>query len=222
MHENIFKTPTADFAAGQPTPPYTFEMHRDVTSSFQYAGIAMNTLELSMAPNQDLRGSANVIGKSTTIINKTSPSFVSSPSFPFSFDTCSIAIGGSATALIEALTISVDNQLEGVPALNASTAIAKLRRSGAQKVAISGTLDFADLTEYANFVNQTEQAMNVTFTKANSFMLEVKVPKFVYTAFPVNIGGRGRTTVGFTGKAAYHTGSATAITVELTSTNSGF
>lgn len=221
LNKNIFKTPTADFASGQPTPPYTFEVYRDVTSAQQISGVVMTSLELSMKPNQELRGKVGIIGKNMLNIAKTTPTYISSPSFPFSFDTCSLALGSSATALIEALTISIDNQLEGISALNASTAIAKVRRSGPQTVNISGTLDFSDITEFNNFLNQTEQSLQATFTKANSFMVAVIVPRMVYTAFPVSVGDKGRTTVGFSGKGRYHTGSATAIAIELTTTSSG-
>lgn len=222
LFSNVFKTPTADFGTGQPVPPYTFEVFRDVTSSFQFAGVVMNTLQLSVQPNQELRASVGVIGKSETVIAKTAPSFVSSPVEPFAFDTCSISIAGAATALIESLTIDIDGQITGIPALNASTAVAKIRRSGPQMVGISGTIDFADITEYLNFKNQTEQAMVINFTKANSFGLKISLPRVVYTAFPVAMGGRDRVTVSFTGKGRYHTGSLTAIEFQLTTTSSGF
>lgn len=222
LYNNVFKTPTADFGTGQPVAPYTFEVFRDVTSSFQYAGVVMNTFQLSVQPNQELRCSVGVIGKSTSVVNKTSPTFVSSPVEPFSFDTCSISIAGAATALIESFTLNVDGQIQGVPALNATTAVAKIRRSGPQLVSISGMMDFADLTEYSNFLNQTEQAFVLNFTKANSFSLKISLPRVVYTAFPVAMGGRERVTVSFTGKARYHTGSATAVEFALTTTTSNF
>lgn len=222
LYTNTFKTPTADFASEQPVAPYTFEVFRDVTSSFQYAGVCMNTLEFNVEPNNVLRCSAGVVGKVSSIVAKSTPSFVSSPTFPFAFDTCSISLGGAGTTLMEALTISIDGQIEGIPALNASTAVAKIRRTGPQIVGISGTVDFANLTEYNNFLNQTEQQMIVYFTQTASFSLKIDIPRMVYTAFPVAMGGRERTTVSFTGKARYHTGSATAIDVRLTNTSSGF
>ena len=222
LHNNIFRTPTADFASGQPVPGYTFEVFRDVTSSFQFAGVVMNTLQLSVQPNQELRCSVGVIGKSTSVINKTSPSFVSSPVEPFAFDTCSISIAGAGTALIESFTLDIDGQIQGIPALNASTSIAKIRRGGPQMVGISGTIDFDNLTEYNNFLNQTEQAFVLNFTKSNSFNLKISLPRVVYTAFPIAMGGRDRITANFTGKCRYHTGSATAVEFQLTTTSSGF
>lgn len=222
MYANKFTTPIADYASGLPTMPFTFEVYRDTTSSFLFSGAVMNSLQFEVAPNQELRATINCIAKSVAVSSKTSPTFVSSPVEPFAFDTCSISIGGTGTALVEALTININNQLEGIPALNATTAVAKIRRTGPQMVTISGTMDFSNLTEFNNFINQTEQAISVHFTRNNSFQMTVDLPRVVYTAFPVSMGGKERMTVSFEGKGRYQTASKTAISVILTTTTSGF
>lgn len=221
MQVNRFKTPTADYASGLPTMPFTFEVYRDTTSSFLFSGAVMNSLQFEVAPNQELRATINCIAKSVAVSSKTSPTFVSSPVEPFAFDTCSISIGGAGTALVEALTVNINNQLEGIPALNATTAVAKIRRTGPQQVNISGTMDFSNLTEFNNFINQTEQAFDINFTRG-AFELRMILPRVVYTAFPVSMGGRERMTVSFEGKGRYHTGSATAVDIRVTTTSSGF
>lgn len=222
MTTNTFKTPTSDYASGQPTMPFTFEMYRDTTSSFLYSGVVMNTLQLEIAPNQALKATVNCIAKGVSISSKTAPTFVSSPVQPFAFDTCSVSIGGAGTALIESLTVNINNQLDGIPALNATTDVAKIRRTGPQMVNISGTADFNNLTEFNNFLNQTEQAFSINFTRANSFSMLIQLPRVVYTAYPVAMGGKERMTVSFEGKGRYHTGSATAIDIRVTTTTSGF
>lgn len=221
LYTNTFKTPSADWASGQPVAPYTVEVFRDVTSSHRYGGAVFTTLELNAAPNQDLRATVGLLAKTTSIVAKSSPSFVTSPLEPFTFDTCSVSIGGAGSALIEALTISVDGQVEGIPALNATNEIAKIRRSGPQMVNISGTIDFNDLTEYNNFVSQAEQAFVFNFTKASSFSCRIDLPRVVYTAFPMGMPGKERLTVAFEGKARYKTTSATAIQIDVTTTSSG-
>ena len=218
-----FWTPTADFSTGACAgSPLTFEVFRDVTSSVQYSGCVVNQLTLGFAPNQDIRCTAAVIGKSSTVIAATTPTFPGSPAQPFTFDSCSLQLAGAATARIEALQIVVDNQLEGIPALNNSTAIAKILRRGPQMLNITGTIDFADLTEYLDFINQTERQLIAHVTKSSSFSMTVDIPRMVYTAFPGQIGGRERITVDFEGKGYYHTGSATAINVQLTTVKSDY
>ncbi len=218
-----FYSPTADFATGVAAgQPYTLELFRDVSSSHRYAGAMVNQLTFGFAPNQDVRISAGIIAKAATLLSKTTASFPGSPVKPFTFDTASIQLGGAANARFEALQIEVDNQLEGIPALNASTAVAKILRRGPQMVNISGTLDFPDVAEYQQFVNQTEQSLVVHAFKANSFALLIDIPRMVFTAFPTGVPGRERLTADFEAKGFFHSGSANAIEVQLTTTKSDY
>lgn len=213
---------TTDFSTDVPTQPYTVEIFRDVTSSHRYSGAIVSRLGLEVQPNQDLRLTAGLIAKSTSIIAKTTPTFPTSPTFPFAFDTASITLAGTATALIERFTLTIDSQLEGVATLNNTTTVAKIRRRSAQSVAISGVMDFNDLTEYNNFVSQSEQALTLNLFRASSFNCTITVPRFVYTAYPATTPGRERLTVSFDGKARYHSGSGTALAIALTTTKSNF
>lgn len=211
-----------DFSSEVPVQPYTLEINRDVTSSFQYTGVVVDALSMTFEPNNAVMCEATVIGRGSRVIAKTTATFPGSPAKPFTFDTVSLSVGGNATALIETLTVEIANNLEGIGALNLSTDIAKVRRNNHQMVNVRGTMDFTNVTEYMNFVNQTEQQFILSVTKANSFMMVIDMPRVVYTAFPVSIPGRERITVDFEGKAQYHTGSANAIKVSLTTVSSSF
>lgn len=223
LYTTRFVTPKSDFsAADTPMQPFTFEVHRDVTSSFRYAGMCVNKLTMSLAPNQDLRLSASLLGKSVANIAKSTPTFPGSPANPFSFETASISIAGAGNAKIEAFSVSIDNQLDGIPALNASNNIIRVRRRGPQMLRISGTFDFQDITEYLDFINQTERALTVSLTRTNSFQFVIDIPRFVYRTFPVGIPGRDRLTVQFEGMPRYLSSSGTAIDFRLTSTKSDY
>jgi hypothetical protein len=219
----IFRTPTADFATGVAAgQPYTLEIFRDVTSSHRYAGAVVNNLGISFQPNQDVRVSVGIIAKTNDIIAKSTPTFPGSPVKPLTFDTASISLGGSATARLEALNFAIDNQLEGIAVLNGTTQIAKVLRRGPQKITMSGTLDFPDITEYLDFLNQTERSIKVSVTAASSFQLIVDVPRMIYTGFPMGMSGRERLTAGFEARGFYHSGSATGIQISLTTTKSDY
>ena len=211
-----------NFSTACPVTPYTFEIFRDVTSSHQYRGCALSRLQLSIAPNQPLRASGSYIGRSSVVIAKTTATFPGSPVLPFTFDTASVSVGGSANARMESFNLTIDNGFEGIPTLDGTSTIAYIRRRAPQTIRISGTYDFPDITEYNDFVNQTERAMNLTLTKANSFSLYIQIPRVVYNAFPMGIGGRERLTVNFEGTGRYHTGSAMALNIALTTTKSNF
>lgn len=222
LYTNHFITTKSEFADGVPSQPYTLEVHRDTTSSFRFSGALCTQLALSLAPNQDLRVTAGWIAQAASIIAKTSPTFPGSPTDPFTFETASLSIGGSATARWEAFNLTIANGINGILALNNSRNIARARRNATQSVQISGTLDFIDHAEYDDFVSQTERTMKLNLTRGSSFAMLIDVPRFVYTAFPLGIGGRDRLTVAITGMARYSVSSALAIDMSLTTTKSNY
>jgi hypothetical protein len=219
---NEFTPAQADNGSLNPLPPYTLEIYRAgtlVNSSFRYDGAQFNTLALAIAPNQDLRVTAGVIARASTFIAKTVPSFPGSPVEPFMFDTVSISLAGAANIKIEGLEVTIDNQLEGIPVFNNSVYVGKMRRTGPPLIRVSGTIDFSELSEFNDFIAQTERAMTVSLTKASSFSLVMRLPRLVYTSVPVAIPGKDRITSDFNMMGRYHTGSGNAIKVDLTTTN---
>ena len=205
-----------------PLPSYTMEMFRDIGSSQQYDGVQFTGLTMAVQPNQDLRCIASVVAKGTQNITKTVASFPGSPVGFFQFDTASISLGGVGVSIVEAITIGIDNQLEGQPAVNASTSIARVTRTGPPLVRVSGTIGLEDIVEYQKLINQTEQSLVINMTKANSFALIIDCPRIVYDAFPLGMPGRERQTIAFSAIARYHTGSASSIKVSLTTTKSDY
>ena len=222
LFKTEFISTKSEYADGVPTQPYTLEMGRDVGSAHQISGALLNRLQMSVSPNQDLRVTASWIAKSGALIARTTPTFPGSPTDPFAFDTTSISIGGAATARVEAFQLTVNNNLNGIAALNATNNIARVRRTAPQEVRIGGTVDFIDVAEFLDFKNQTERQFRVNLSKANSFNLLIDAPRFVYTTFPVGQPGRDRLTVGFEGVARYSTTSGVAINIGLTTTKSNY
>jgi hypothetical protein len=180
----------------------------------------VSALTLNYAPNQEVRATAQIVGRSTRYAAAQSPTYPGSPGKPFTFDTASVQLGGSATTAIEALNISIENQYDGIPALDLSVYISKVRRTGPQLVNVTGTMDFTTHAEYDNFLSQSDTNLKVSVTKANSFKMTIDIPRLLYTAYPLGIPGRERLTVDFTAKGYYHAASATAIEVGLTTISS--
>lgn len=222
---HTFKSPTnsnSEFSTTSPSVPYTVEVFRDVTTATQYAGCLVSALAFNFAPNQDVRVSATLIGRSTRYAAAQTPTFPGSPAKPFVFDTVSLSLAGVANTKVEALNISIENQYQGIPALDMSTNISKIRRTGPQMVNVTGTVDFSSHAEYDEFLSQSETNMKVSVTRASSFQLAFDVPRLVYTAFPLGIPGKERLMVSFTAKGFYHASSATGIAVALTTVQSYF
>lgn len=220
LYTNAF-TPTQTIATSLvPLPSYTLEVFRPgasaLSSSSRYAGAVISKLAFNLKPNQDLRCTASVIAQARTGITKTTASFPASPTQFFTWDVASVALAGAAYDRFGELNIEFDNQLEGVSLLDGSNTITRIRRTGAQMVRIGGSLEFEDFTDYNSFLSATEQALKVTLSRASSFQMVFDVPRMIYTAYPVTIGGRGRLSVNFEGMARYHVGSANAIKISVT------
>lgn len=187
--------PVVDVSVNQPLPPYSFEINADITSSQLFVGGQCSKLELNVAANQELRITSDWIfqASSAAMVAPSTPAFPTADAGqPFSFDTCSVSIGGAGVDYFESFTLSIDNKLEGVPRLNGSKNIARVRRTGAQTVRLSGVVGFEieNIGEYQKFLNQTETAMSFYFTKGNSHSLFIDLPRLVYSAYPLTMPGR--------------------------------
>lgn len=222
---HVFQCRSSDVSSLSPLQPYTVEIFRDVTSAQQYAGCVASQLTLACQPNQDLRATVNWLGKSA--LNKSrvavaSVLFPTSPGAPFTWDTCSISVGGTGTDLIESFTLEINNNLEAVSALNASNTVARIQRTNPVSTMLSGQMSFTDISAYQDFINQTERAFTINFTRAGSFSCLISLPRCVYTTFPLGMAGRNRITVGFEAKARVPTGSLSAIAVTLRNNTIGY
>lgn len=222
LFQNKFNVRTDDINSLHPLPAYTFEIFRDIGSAQQYDGAQVTALTLAIQPNQDLRCTASIIAKGTRNIANTTASFPGSPVGFFQFDTCSVSMNGVGVSIVEALSVSIDNQVEGIPALNASTEIARIKRTGPPMIRVTGTVALEEILDYQRLINQTEFPFLVHLTKANSFSLLIDVPRLVYTGFPLGMAGRERQTVAFNATGRYHTGSNQAIEITLTTTKSDY
>jgi len=222
LYNHTFTARTNDLEARRSHPTHSVEIFRDVTSAMIYTGCAWSKVSMNIVPNQALQVTLGVVGISAAVGSASTPTYPSSPVNPFTFDACSVQVGGAAAQLYEALTIDWDNQLEAIATINASSVPSRIKRGGPYLGRVSGTLAFENLTDYNSFANQTEQRMVIHFTRAGSFAFNIDIPSFAYTSFPVNAGGKERLTVGFEGQARYNSGSASTMRFQLWNTLSGY
>jgi hypothetical protein len=222
LWEVDFRPATADAAANNPLPPLTLEIFRDVTSSNRYAGAQVTKLGLSVQPNQDLRATASILAKTTSMVAKSTPTYPATGTNPFVFDTASVQIAGSAVDYVESLAIEFDNQLEGIPVLNNSTDIARVRRRGAQQIRVRGTVGFETAAEYGRFTQQSEANLVASWAQTNSFGLVLRVPRLIYTAFPLGMPGDQRLTVAFEGMGRFDATLGFALQARLTTVKSNY
>lgn len=222
LNSHEFTIATTDWDDTFALPPYTFEINRDVSSSQQFAGCNVSGLQINITPNNVLQVTASIIGKSELNIAKSTATFTTSPTNPFAFDTCSISWGGAAHQLIESLTISQNGNLEGIASLRASRDVRAIRRAGPTEVTFNGAMAFENIDDYVAFINETERALTVHLTRANSFALTIELPKTVVTAYPVGMGGAERVIVDFEGQGRYSQSDGYSVKYTLYNTTSGY
>lgn len=213
---------SSDFDEKSSIPPYTVTVHRDVTSAFRFTDTVFNTLALTLTAGQLTTMTVGMIAKATSIVSMGASSFVTS-AFISTWNVASISIGAAANTIIENMTISFDNQVEGVPFLDGTKTIGKFKRTGWQMVRVSGTMDFESLSEFYQFQSQTERALFITLDDSNVTSLNnltIDIPGFRYETFPINVGGPGRVSVDFNGRAIYNTTSNYAIQIVLVNSRS--
>jgi hypothetical protein len=222
VFEHIFVPTTNDFDAKSALPPYTIQMYRDVGSAFQYTDTIFNTFNLEIAAGTIQKMTVGMLSRTMSTMDKTTPSYVTDA--PYLWNQTSISIAGTANTIMENISISFENQVEGIPFLDGTKRIGKWKRTGgAQLVRISGTMDFEDQTEFNNFVNQTEQRLLIDIDNtsvASIHMLSIDIPKMHYETYPPLIGGAGRLSVSFTARGAYSVDSSYAIRITLINSRS--
>ncbi|MFQ5791106.1 MAG: phage tail tube protein [Acidobacteriota bacterium] len=214
-------TPTAsNFSSVSPLPPYTVEVHRDVSSSWRYTSALAAQIGIEVGANRIVRATATIVAKDSTLIAKSTPSFPTGS--PFSWDVASVSLGGAASGIFEALRVTIANPIEGLGTLDASKLISRVRRTAHTQIRVAGVIDFDDQTEYEKFRDGTERRLAITFTSVPSNQLILDIPSFFYQTFPANISGPARISVAFDGGGEYNTGSGTALTVTLTNTKTTY
>jgi len=210
-------TPTnAKFSADCALPPLTLEVHRDMEQAFQYAGCVVNQLQLQFGTDQKImRAQATIIGKEGTLIAATTPAMETNK--PFTWDELVVQAGNPLAALagLEGVTLTINNNLVGIPTLNNTKQISAIRRNGYRVIETSFTFDARDLTEYNRFINQDKTAFDFTFTSGTN-SLQIALPQVEYKAAPINVGGADRLTVAVTGKAKLDAASGYALQAVLT------
>lgn len=226
VYQHVFTPVQDNFAPECALPPYTLEVHRDLAQAFQYAGAVVNDLNFSFGTDTKImQGSASVIAKALALIAKTTPSFENTE--PFRWHQATITINAGQNNDVQTLNFGVNNALEGKPTLNGSKEISRIKRNGVRTFPIGLTFDVTDLTEFNRYDGQNEVAAKIELVGAlisgtYNYKLTIDIPKFKYTAFPINVGGADQLTVAATGVAKYDSASSHAMKVTLINTTTAY
>lgn len=215
----------SDFDDKVIAPPYTLEVFRDIGSAWQFTDSIVNALTFEITAGAIVKCTASMLCRISSLAPKSTPSFPEGD--PWTWDAVSLSIGGTANSDVEAMTITYENNTEGVSFLDNTKLHGKYKRTGFRNFSLSGTFDLANQDEYNAFRSQSERNFIVTVTGASlttsqSNVLKFDMPKVRYTAYPVNMGGPGRITVSAEGTCKYDTTSLYALNTTMTNTREAY
>lgn len=212
----------SDFDTISALQPYTFLFHRGISKTWQFTDGVISRLEMNVVNGQLVKATAGLLAITASLMTKPSPTFTLPA--PWVWNTASFTVATTPDANISEANISIDNQLEGVTTLNATKRWGRLTRTGYQMVRVAGTMIFQTQSSYEDFYAGTERRLllNLSSSVTSYNTMLIDVPKFRYETFPVNVGGPGLITVGFTGRGIYNETSNYAIKVSLVNTRASY
>ena len=212
-----------DFDLTLALPPYTIEVYKNITSAYQYVDAQIHTLAINMTAGGIVECTATVHARTANGISKATASYIDAE--PYTWDTVSLQVAGSANGEFESATVTLTNPLAGVTTLNGQKTEAKLKRDGFRTVTIAGDQSFDNHVQYDKFRSQSRQRFLFTLTggdiggsKNNNITIDM--PQTNYTTFGNAIGGPGRITASYDGNGEYDTSSSYSVrfTVQNTAT----
>lgn len=219
-YTHVFLPASGAFLTDCALPPYTIEIHRDLSSAFQFAGCVVDKLQLEFGAKQKiLKLTASMMGKDVALITKTTPSLETAS--PWMWDQAAIKIAGVTNATLEGVSLTIENNLEGVALLNQTRKIGAIRFNGYIVGNLSLSFDVPNLDEYNRFKAQSEVALEVVLTSGTN-ILKIESSKTRYTAYPLNIGGPGRVSVSASAKLKYDSTLGGLVKVTLTNSKASY
>jgi len=223
VFNHVFKSAQADFDEFSAHDPMSyFKYMDDGGSASLFYNLNIGAMEFGAENGEFLTAKASFVG------GKFSQNADIAASYPtgkrFTWDVSSLQINGVTNGNLKALSIVSDDSLEPMHTINNSPYPSHVLRSAERVIEVSGTIIFKNQTEWQKFIAGTEQPFKASFggvTAISSGYIDeiiLEMPALRYSEFKPVGAGPGKTEVGFTAEAKYHTGSATALQVTLTNT----
>jgi hypothetical protein len=170
---------------------FTFEKYfEDVSESFAYAGMSVDTLDLKIESEKILTGNFSFIGKDAVLGSAPIGSvYTDPPTTPImsaNFNVSNVKIDGVAVqaCLIESMNMSIKNNVEGKPAVGTFGYC----RASVGSFGLDGALNmyFNDATMYEKFLNNTAFSLSFMLTDGGRYTYVITMPKLKLSSDTVN------------------------------------
>ena len=159
----------------------------DIDQARLFTGCTVNTMAVSLAPNQMVKTTFGIVGKDMTIGQVQKIQTAASEESPYDAYSGDLEIGGSASAIVTAMDFTVTNGYAPTFVIGDVTA-PSLEYGRAE---IEGTLSayFEDATLINRFISETETSLKVTVGDISSNTLEFFFPRCKINSADVGVDG---------------------------------
>jgi hypothetical protein len=202
---------TVDFSSFFVKAPWTvYKQFSDASSAEHFYDCQFGQISFQFGAGAFLRGTLTNVGgtRTATGIGSADVSPVAADvGRLFPWNVSSVSYGGTGVANFSELTVTINESIEPLNALNASLAPFKFTRSGFREVTVNGTFYLTDRTMLNNFVAETQARLLITAINTvaaiqsgyfNTFTIDV--PQLKITEFKPGASGPGEVAVSFTGR----------------------
>lgn len=213
-----------DFDTLTALPPYTVELYRGVGLSWQLTDTVFNKVSLEFSAGKLIRATFGAMARVSSLMTKSTPTFVAGNAW--TWNVASISLAGAAVNNMSDITVTLDQQIEGISILDATRQRGRFLRTGFQQVRATGTMIFDNQSHYANFYSGSEMPLSIYLAgpgDAGSYnTLLVDVPNFRFAEHPVAIDGPGRLNISFAADGKFNETSNYAIQFSLVNTRAAY
>jgi hypothetical protein len=185
-------------------------------------------LDFVISQGQFTRGRLQVVGGNRVATGVGSANVVPDASDAgrlFPWNVASISYGGSALQTASDITVSLNENIDGLYTINGSLAPFKYTRTGFREVTVNGTFYMVDRSMLNNFTGETQARLLITLVSTIAAVqsgyyntLTIDVPQLKVTAFKPAVSGPGEVSIPFTGRGVIDPTSSYALQFTLINT----
>lgn len=220
---------TVDYDSSYIKAPWSmYSQFSDAQSADLFYDMQFGQLDFVISQGQFTRGRIQCVGGNRVATGVGSANIVPDASDAgrlFPWNVASISYGGSALLTASDITVSLNENVEGLYTINGTLTPFKYTRTGFREVTVNGTFYMTDRSMLNNFVTDTQGRLLVTLVSTIASVqsgyyntLTIDVPQLKITAFKPGISGPGEVSVPFTGRGVIDPTSSYALQFTLVNT----
>lgn len=220
---------TVDYDASYIKAPWTmYSQFSDAQSADLFYDLQVGQLDLVISQGQFTRGRLQVVGGVRLSTGVGSANIVPDASDAgrlFPWNVVSISYGGSALQTASDITVSLNENIDGLYTINGTLSPFKYTRTAFREVTVNGTFYMTDRSMLNNFASDTQARLLITMISTIAAIqsgyyntMTIDVPQLKITAFKPPVSGPGEVSVPFTGRGVIDPTSSYALQFTLINT----